>query len=466
MLSANANNLKIENVAYDQAAGNLTFDISWENSWNLNNDYHDAVWVFVKYKSVNINDWRPLAIDDGNGNIASITGGGLQFSPKGIGFLVRSNAVSVGQVDIATTTVTVSGFSLVGINPSFKVFGVEMVNVPAGDFYLGDDSGLVDTFESSSSQSPMTVTDTTTQFYVSGGSGPINLRQEFPTGVDAFYCMKYEITQGQMVSFLNTINYDVQSGLNAVNGKEGFKYPFTSSNDVVDRMGIAIEQAGNSLGLPITFGMDLNNNGVFNEIGDGASLACNYLFVIDVFKYFDWAGLRPMSELEYEKACRGLLPAIANEYASGVNSRGVTAITIENAGTSNETSSGTNMNLSNGFGPLRVGFSATGSTNRVTSGNSFYGIANLSDNVQELTMKASSSSFFSGNFHGDGVGDQILPLGSVVGLGGVIIWDTRIIYRGASYTLDPDNRHLGTISNRVGSPETKGYQGARGVVSF
>jgi hypothetical protein len=34
--------------------------------------------------------------------------------------------------------------------------------------------------------------------------------------------------------------------------------------------------------------------------------------------FADWSGLRPMSELEYEKACRGYnTPAVPNEYAWG-----------------------------------------------------------------------------------------------------------------------------------------------------
>jgi hypothetical protein len=38
---------------------------------------------------------------------------------------------------------------------------------------------------------------------------------------------------------------------------------------------------------------------------------------IDLCAYPDWAALRPMSELEFEKACRGPLPPVAGEYAWG-----------------------------------------------------------------------------------------------------------------------------------------------------
>ncbi|MEL6559818.1 MAG: hypothetical protein AAFQ94_16635, partial [Bacteroidota bacterium] len=209
-LSAKANNLTIENVAYDQVNGTLTFDISWENSWNLNDDYHDAVWVFAKYKAINANEWRPFIFDDNNGNVASFSGNDLQFSAKNVGLMVRSTVQSVIQNNIPTTTVTISGLSIVGINPSVKVFGIEMVNVPGGNFYAGDDSGINRTFDLGIDQSPMFVTDTTTQLFTTGGTGPINLPENYPVGVDAFYCMKYEITQGQVVNFLIIIAERIQ----------------------------------------------------------------------------------------------------------------------------------------------------------------------------------------------------------------------------------------------------------------
>ena len=37
----------------------------------------------------------------------------------------------------------------------------------------------------------------------------------------------------------------------------------------------------------------------------------------DLASYLDWSGLRPMSEFEYEKACRGTLTAVPFEYPWG-----------------------------------------------------------------------------------------------------------------------------------------------------
>jgi formylglycine-generating enzyme required for sulfatase activity len=46
-------------------------------------------------------------------------------------------------------------------------------------------------------------------------------------------------------------------------------------------------------------------------------VACNFLSWGDGTSYAAWAGLRPMSELEYEKACRGPLKPVPNEFAWG-----------------------------------------------------------------------------------------------------------------------------------------------------
>jgi formylglycine-generating enzyme required for sulfatase activity len=41
----------------------------------------------------------------------------------------------------------------------------------------------------------------------------------------------------------------------------------------------------------------------------------NILSWFDVAAYLDWAALRPMTELEFEKVCRGPENRIAGEYA-------------------------------------------------------------------------------------------------------------------------------------------------------
>ena len=43
----------------------------------------------------------------------------------------------------------------------------------------------------------------------------------------------------------------------------------------------------------------------------------NYMTWTDLLAYLDWSCLRPMTEFEYEKICRGPVYPVANEYAWG-----------------------------------------------------------------------------------------------------------------------------------------------------
>jgi hypothetical protein len=133
------------------------------------------------------------------------------------------------------------------------------------------------------------------------------------------------------------------------------------------------------------YGNDLNNNGVAGEAADGQTIACNYLSSSDVLGYLDWAGLRPMTELEYEKSCRGTNPAVAGEYAwESTAISGATGLT--NSGANNEVASnaGSNVNYNNLLtGPMRSGTFAQAATTQVQAGAGYYGAMELSGNVWE-----------------------------------------------------------------------------------
>jgi formylglycine-generating enzyme required for sulfatase activity len=146
------------------------------------------------------------------------------------------------------------------------------------------------------------------------------------------------------------------------------------------------------------------------------NVACNYLSWSDDAAYADWSGLRPMTELEFEKACRGDQPAIAGEYAWGTADVASSAYTLSNTGASNEgiatnysTTAGNAMYVNTkGMidGPVRVGlFAANGSNSgRVSAGASYWGIMELSGNLCErtVTITRATGRAFTGT-HGDGV---------------------------------------------------------------
>src|SRR5205814_1580703 len=74
------------------------------------------------------------------------------------------------------------------------------------------------------------------------------------------------------------------------------------------------------------------------------SRACNYLQWEDETAYLDWAALRPLTELEYEKVCRGTNPPVGFEGAWGTSygTKGI-AISGTEDGTETITNYGANV---------------------------------------------------------------------------------------------------------------------------
>jgi hypothetical protein len=130
--------------------------------------------------------------------------------------------------------------------------------------------------------------------------------------------------------------------------------------------------------------------------------------------YLDWAALRPMTELEFEKAGRGPVAPILNGNVWGSNSACAIGQSVTLIGTENgtETASGnsyTGMGAvsqgDGGNGPVRVGLFATSVTNSMSaSGNCYYGVVNLGDNLNEavVTIGNVAGRSYTG-VHGDGI---------------------------------------------------------------
>jgi formylglycine-generating enzyme required for sulfatase activity len=123
----------------------------------------------------------------------------------------------------------------------------------------------------------------------------------------------------------------------------------------------------------------------------------------------DWSGLRPLSEMEFEKACRGYnTPAVPNEYVWG-NTTLNSLSTVTNTGLSNEavsTPSSANANLANSFNQItRTGiFARSSGSDRTISGGTYYGVMNMGDNTAEIcfTIANAQGRAEDGAIHGDG----------------------------------------------------------------
>jgi len=240
-------------------------------------------------------------------------------------------------------------------------------------------------------------------------AGPVP--STFPKGFTAFYCMKYELCQRDYVEFLNKLTRGQQNARVATAVAEGTtavtnRFVLSNGTAAGSRNGIRCP-ATISATDPINFYCDLDQDGVGNETNDGQWVACNFLGWADVAAYLDWSGLRPMSDFEFEKACRGTAAPVLNEHAWGSAAINTTGYTFANLGTTNEqiaTSysttagnviySGAGTVLVGGAGgvvqitingPCRVGITAhhASNTGRVTSGSGYGGAQNLSGNVAE-----------------------------------------------------------------------------------
>ncbi len=472
MIAGYANNLVISNVTKNGTQ--LSFDVSWDNAWN-DGTFNDAVYIFIKYTSSG-SPWQHLTLGT-DPTIFTLSGDLSIVNTNNTGIMIQKSSYGTGTTN-GSVTINVSGLINLPF-PDYKVFGIEMVKVNQGAFYVGDGVSQERYYQGNDGTKPyyvqsenaITVGNTANDInstWLYAASIPSNV----PKGFNEFYMMKYEITQEQYVEFLNTLTFDQQQTRTQTDLSQITTPTYVMSNTTTVSNRNGIKSDGNSTAnQPHTFYCDLNNNNTPNEATDGQNIACNYLMIKDLFAYFDWAGMRPMNALEYEKACRGTNYPIPNERANGTNlvPTGVTG--LNNPGANNEVPSNTAgaggfANIDVGT-PVRVGCFATATTNRVQSGATFYGAMNMLGNVVEFVYFAGyNDTYIITNILGDGVLDSN---------GDSTLWtsnnpsQTRFSEKGEHYTgnLDnftiSDNRFFYSLSlNNTRNRQ----QGGRGVISF
>jgi formylglycine-generating enzyme required for sulfatase activity len=387
----------------------------------------DAAWVFVKFRKgigpwehANLLNTGQVAPPGSAVNIGLINPAATynSVSNYGIGAFVYRSANGSGTFTSANTELSWNYQSdgLLDIDlVDVQVFAIEMVYVPQGIFAAGDGA-------SGNSQFTLTTINISNPLLGPSGSGSLGGQgggyptgqlapstATWPNGFNAFYAMKYEISQQGYVDFLNTLNRTQQATRVAASiaGLSNITNWYVMANNnainLSSRNGIRCA----SVVAPspaIRFFCDFNSNGIGGEPGDGKELACNYLGWPDVAAYLAWAGLRPGTELEFEKCGRGNQVPVNGEFAWG--SRFIAPVTkLLDAGLPTEYSTD-EANAVYGqqlVGPMRTGAFAKLNSGRESAGAGYYGNMELTGNLWEryITIGTAAGRNFAGS-HGQG----------------------------------------------------------------
>ncbi len=269
------------------------------NAWFLDGR-HSAVWLTLRGEDPR---GAPLRIAPGRtvqcqGKVAA----GIRIAEDGLGVFVEPTArcrgaaaweVSLPLVEAPERTVT--------------AWPIDMVFVDRGAFQAGDDQPLAVRFgavhgvdDSGAVGGPLWIDDESelrvakeigavwyeTNEYRGDQKGPIPAA--WPKGTDAFYVMRRELTQGQYAAWLNALPAEAVA-TRAPTGLEG---------EEIETCTIARDADG-------------------RWIAGAPTRPCNFVSWDDTAAWLDWHGLRPMTELEYEKAARGPTRPVSGDYPWG-----------------------------------------------------------------------------------------------------------------------------------------------------
>jgi len=294
--TAFANNVDVYNVSLQGAnttndTVDIKFDLAQDNVMTPGTDanaadFYDRIWIFGKYSTDSGTTWNHATLTTG-GSITTYASG-VGISADGMGAFCSPGTNQTVRWDYGADSVADDDTAQI------RLFAIEMVLIPAGPFYAGDNKGgsggstgtILDKTDDdvaliSTTGNVIYSTDTSyddAQFgnsgagiYVDGDGGisktaatETDMNANFPTGYGAFYIMKYEISQKQYADFLNTLTQAQQNTRVAatITGEDVANMYVMSNTTAVAYRQVIKAGADPADGDPYTFGCDANDNDV------------------------------------------------------------------------------------------------------------------------------------------------------------------------------------------------------------
>lgn len=449
------------------AAGRIgvRFDVTWPDAYRTE-DTWNALWLFVKYRDAG-GGWRHARVSTawGDHQVDEDRGVPAEIRPAddGMGVFVARADRGRGPVDWSGVRVALESPGVPeGSRPRVRVYALEMVHVPAGPFYLGDgDVGQVaGHFQRAVTGGPFLLADEDS--LVLGGSREgslansdgygmrgadddphtparvpddfgdstaVDLPAAFPKGHAGFYVMRHELTQGEYARFLNALTPAQRGTRDATRDPDGRVRPSVDGYTITARP-------------PYTASVP--------------DRPAHFVSWLDLAAFADWSGLRPMTELEFEKAAGGSVLPEPGEFAWGTREISRERYRLTQPGTPAERVAHLAVDRGNAAyqGTMGVAspscwscirqpipassFQSAGASRTVT-GQSVFGIGELSGNLFEIvvTVGHPGGRRFAGT-HGDGA----LDAGGAAAGTEVSTWPGAVPSQGSHRVIGADGTGL------------------------